>query len=243
MTRRPLHDWKLTPAEAITVQKTLCRRVRLDWDDRSIETVAGIDLSLRAGRARAAIVVLRFPDLTLIESATAELELAFPYVPGLLSFREGPAILSAWAKLRTLPDLLMFDGQGIAHPRGIGLAAHIGLWLERPSIGVAKSRLYGTHAEPGPSKGDVVPLRDERSPDRIIGAVLRTRDRVRPVFVSPGHRIDVPRAVDFTLRSCGRYRLPEPTRRAHRIAGGNPPTGGDRAGSLVESAQDTEVSK
>jgi len=222
MTRRPLHSWTLSPSEAIEVQGMLRARLRLVWDDRPVETVAGIDVSVRRGRSRAAIVVLRYPDLAPVESATAESPVSFPYVPGLLSFREGPAILAAWTKLRTLPDVLIFDGQGIAHPRGIGLAAHLGLWLERPSIGVAKSRLYGEYAEPGPSRGEGSPLYDERDPDRVIGFVLRTRAAVRPVFVSPGHRIDLPRAVEFTLRTCSRYRLPEPTRWAHRVAGEGP---------------------
>lgn len=215
-----LHRWNLNPKTAVRVQRELSRQVALSWDGRDVRSVAGIDVSVKNGRARAAIVVLGFPNLEPIEGVTAEADALFPYVPGLLTFREGAVILSAWEKLTLRPDLLLFDGQGIAHPRGFGLAAHMGLWLDRPSIGVAKSRLYGLYEPPGPDKGDVANLLDERDRDRVVGAVLRTRTRVKPVYVSPGHRIDVATAVRFTLACCTRYRLPETTRWAHRIAGG-----------------------
>jgi len=215
-----LHRWNLNPKTAVRVQRELSRQVALSWDGRDVRSVAGIDVSVKNGRARAAIVVLGFPNLEPIEGVTAEADALFPYVPGLLTFREGPVILSAWEKLTLRPDLLLFDGQGIAHPRGFGLAAHMGLWLDRPSIGVAKSRLYGLYEPPGPDKGDVANLLDERDRDRVVGAVLRTRTRVKPVYVSPGHQIDVATAVRFTLACCTRYRLPETTRWAHRIAGG-----------------------
>lgn len=215
-----LHRWNLNPKTAVRVQRELSRQVALSWDGRDVRSVAGIDVSVKNGRARAAIVVLGFPNLEPIEGVTAEADALFPYVPGLLTFREGAVILSAWEKLTLRPDLLLFDGQGIAHPRGFGLAAHMGLWLDRPSIGVAKSRLYGLYEPPGPDKGDVANLLDERDRDRVVGAVLRTRTRVKPVYVSPGHQIDVATAVRFTLACCTRYRLPETTRWAHRIAGG-----------------------
>ncbi len=215
-----LHRWDVSPKEAIRLQRELSDRRILSWDEREVASVAGIDVSVKAGRARAAIVILSFPDLEQIESVTAETDAVFPYVPGLLTFREGPVILGAWEKLRGKPDLLLFDGQGIAHPRGMGLAAHMGLWLDRPSLGVAKSRLYGMHEPPGPTKGEIADLIDEKDPERILGAVLRTRTDVKPVFVSPGHRIDVGHAVAFTLACCTRYRLPETTRWAHRVAGG-----------------------
>jgi deoxyribonuclease V len=220
MAPRRLHRWDLSPKEAIRVQDTLSRRLVLSWDGREVASVAGVDVSVKAGRARAAIVVLRFPDLEPIDGATAEADDVFPYVPGLLTFREGPVILDAWERLRSKPDLLLFDGQGIAHPRRMGLAAHVGLWLDRPSVGVAKSRLYGAYEPPGPDRGAAAALHDERDPERIIGAVLRTRSNVKPVFVSPGHRIDVERAAEFALACCTRYRLPETTRWAHRVAGG-----------------------
>ncbi len=220
MAPRRLHRWDLSPREAIQIQRTLTGRLVLAWDGRKVTSVAGVDVSVKAGRARAAIVVLRYPDLEPIEGATAEADAVFPYVPGLLTFREGPVILAAWQRLRSEPDLLLFDGQGIAHPRGMGLAAHIGLWLDRPSVGVAKSRLYGAFEPPGPNRGDSADLRDEKDPERIIGGVLRTRSGVKPVFVSPGHRIDVEHAIKFTSACCTRYRLPETTRWAHRVAGG-----------------------
>jgi deoxyribonuclease V len=220
MIRRELHAWNLSPKEAIRLQRELSHRLILSWDGREVTSVAGIDVSVKAGRTRSAIVVLRYPGLAPIEAVTAEADAAFPYVPGLLTFREGPVILTAWAKLKSRPDLLLFDGQGIAHPRRMGLAAHMGLWLDLPSIGVAKSKLYGVHEPPGPNRGDTADLLDEADPERVIGSILRTRSDVKPVFVSPGHRIDAERATKFTLACCTRYRLPETTRWAHRVAGG-----------------------
>jgi deoxyribonuclease V len=216
---KPLHDWKLTPEEAIQVQKELRERLDLTWDEkRTVTTIGGVDVSITEELARCAIVVLRFPELTPLEGVTADAPLVFPYIPGLLAFREGPAILEAWSKLDVKPDLLMFDGQGIAHPRGIGIAAQMGLWLERPSIGVAKSRLYGRHEPVGPQRGDRAALLDNHG--NIIGAVLRTRERTNPLYVSPGHLIDVEHAVEFVSASRTGYRLPEPTRWAHKVAGG-----------------------
>jgi deoxyribonuclease V len=204
------------------VQNELRQRLVLAWDGRPVATVGGVDVSLPADRARAAIVVLSYPALQPLEAVTAEVPLTFPYVPGLLSFREGPAILAAWAKLGQKPDLLLFDGQGIAHPRGLGIAAQMGLWLDRPTIGVAKSRLYGRHAPPGPERGDQAPLLSQGKPPTLIGAVLRTRPGTNPLFISPGHLMDVPTAVEFTLACVTRYRLPEPTRWAHKVAAGEP---------------------
>lgn len=220
MNSSALHAWTLGPSQAVQVQARLRDRLVLAWDGREVATVGGVDVSVKEGQARAAIVVLRYPDLTPLEGVTAEAPVDFPYVPGLLAFREGPVVLSAWERLQTRPDLLMFDGQGIAHPRGMGIAAHVGLWLGRPSIGVAKSRLYGQHEDPGRTRGDGAVLRDPKDPDRVIGVVLRTRTDVKPVYVSPGHRIDVPHAVEFVLACCTRYRLPETIRWAHRVAGG-----------------------
>lgn len=230
MPRSTLHRWDLSPKEAIRVQRELAGHLVLSWDGRDVSTVAGIDVSVKGGIARAAIVVLRYPDLEPIEGVTAEANATFPYVPGLLTFREGPVILNAWERLRSKPDLLLFDGQGIAHPREMGLAAHVGLWLDRPSVGVAKSRLYGMYEPPGPNRGDRADLLDEKNPKQIVGSVLRTRNNVKPVFVSPGHRIDVEHATAFTLACCTRYRLPETTRWAHHTAGGGkPPWGAVRA--------------
>lgn len=213
-----LHNWNLTPEEAARVQTELRGRLILTWDKRPVTSIAGIDISIQTETARAAIVVLRYPELTPIEAVTADAPLVFPYIPGLLSFREGPAVLSAWNKLKNKPDLLMFDGQGIAHPRGIGIASQMGLWLERPTIGVAKSRLYGRHAEVGPQRGDRVDLLDNKG--NLIGAVLRTREKTNPLYISPGHLMDVQHAVEFVIACTAGYRLPEPTRWAHKVAGG-----------------------
>jgi deoxyribonuclease V len=216
---KPLHDWTLTPEEAVQVQKELRARLDLTWDGAfQVNTIGGVDVSLSEESARCAIVVLRFPELTPLEAVIADAPLVFPYIPGLLAFREGPAVLAAWDKLTSKPDLLMFDGQGIAHPRGIGIASQMGLWLVRPTIGVAKSRLYGRHEPVGPKRGDRAVLLDNRG--NIIGAVIRTREKTNPLYVSPGHLIDVDHAVEFVFAACTTYRLPEPTRWAHKVAGG-----------------------
>jgi deoxyribonuclease V len=217
---KQLHAWDLPPNEAVKVQNTLREKLVLAWDGRAITTIGGVDMSLTGEKAHAAIAVFQYPDLKPVEAVTADAPLVFPYIPGLLAFREGPAVLAAWEQLQTKPDLLMFDGQGIAHPRGLGIASHMGLWLERPTIGVAKSRLYGRHAEPGPNKGDTAELHDERNPQQIIGAVLRTRERGNPLYISPGHLIDLPHALEFVLHCATGYRLPEPTRWAHKVAAG-----------------------
>lgn len=217
-----LHDWTLDPIEAARVQSGLRERLIPTWDGRPVEYVGGVDIALGEHTARAAVVVLRFPSLELIDAVISEVPLVFPYVPGLLAFREGPALLAAWEKLERKPDLLMFDGQGIAHPRGVGIAAHMGLWLDLPTIGVAKSRLFGRHAEVGPNPGDEAALLDPRNPERVIGMVLRTKKRANPLYISPGHRMDVPHAADFVRRCLAGYRLPEPTRWAHKAAGGDP---------------------
>jgi deoxyribonuclease V len=227
----PLHRWDLDPDTARRLQAELRSQLVLAWDGRPVHTVAGVDASIHAADeppvARAAIVVLSFPALEPIEAALAEAPLVFAYIPGLLSFREGPAILAAWERLQQQPDLALFDGQGIAHPRGFGIAAHMGLWLGRPTIGVAKSRLYGRHASPGLERGDRADLLSQDATARVIGAVLRTRPGTNPLYVSPGHLMDVSAAVDFVLRCTTRYRLPEPTRWAHQVAGASlspPPT-------------------
>jgi deoxyribonuclease V len=213
-----LHNWNLTPEEAVRIQKEFRERLILSWDDRPVTTIGGVDVSIKTEFTHAAIVVLRYPELTPIEAAVAEAPLVFPYIPGLLAFREGPAVLAAWNQLQNKPDLLMFDGQGIAHPRGVGIASHMGLWLERPSIGVAKSRLYGLHTEVGPARGDRVDLLDKNT--NRIGTVLRAREKTNPLYISPGHLIDVEHATQFVMNCLAGYRLPEPTRWAHKVAGG-----------------------
>lgn len=220
MSQAPLHAWTLDPDEAVRVQEELRGRLVLTWDGRPVRAVGGADVDLAGGQARAALVVLRYPDLAPLAAVTAAAPLAFPYVPGLLAFREGPAYLAAWEKLPVRPDVLMFDGQGLAHPRGLGIASQLGLWLETPTIGVAKSRLFGHHPDVGPRFGDRADLRDERDPARVIGAALRTRAQANPLYISPGHLIDLEQAVALVLACCRGYRLPETTRWAHKVGAG-----------------------
>ncbi len=211
-----MHDWDLTPKEAIALQNRLRDRVRLRPLKRKIRTIAGADVSFNrfSDRIYAGIVVLSLPDLEIIESTAIRSRTRFPYIPGLLSFRELPALLEAWAKLKTIPDALILDGQGLAHPRRFGIACHAGIWLKIPTIGCAKSILVGKHAELPPEAGSQTPLVDR---NEQIGIVLRTKKSVAPVYVSPGHLIDMPGAVDLVQRSLTRYRLPETTRQAHLL--------------------------
>jgi deoxyribonuclease V len=219
MKLQRLHDWDLTPRQAITVQQHLRTQVIVTDRLPKLRRVAGVDVGFEDnGRiTRAAVAVLSFPDLALVEQAVARRPTTFPYVPGLLSFREIPAVLDALGQLRRAPDLILADGQGLAHPRRFGLACHLGLVTDTPCIGVAKSRLIGTHDEPGEEKGAWVPLMDA---GELIGAVLRTRTRVRPLYISIGHRVSLPTAIDLVLACTTRYRLPETTRWAHRLASG-----------------------
>jgi deoxyribonuclease V len=213
-----LHDWTLTPREAVELQKSLRERVRLEPLGREIETVAGADISFDkfSPVLYAGIVVLKLPSLEVLEEVGVVSETKFPYVPGLLSFREAPPVLAAWAKLKTEPDVVMFDGQGIAHPRRVGIASHVGLLLNRPTLGCAKSILVGQHEELAEERGSWQPLVDPKNRE-TIGAALRTKTRVQPIYVSPGHLIDLAGAIELTLRSDGGYRQPEPTRRAHLL--------------------------
>ena len=209
-----LHSWDLTPKEAVVLQRELAGRIDMRRPLKKCEFIAGADCSYNrfSPVLYAAVVVLRTSDWTIVEAQGLVGESRFPYVPGLLSFREVPIVLEVFAKLKHRPDAVMLDGQGRAHPRRIGLACHAGLWLGIPSFGCAKTRLTGEHDEPGPNAGDFVPLRDK---DEIIGSVVRTKRRTKPVYVSTGHRIDLASAVRLTLESCQGYRIPEPTRQAH----------------------------
>lgn len=213
------HPWDLPVKEAKALQEQLAKRVVTETvlAAGQVRTVAGVDVSFRGDQARAAVVVLGLPDLEPVDHGLAEVLVTFPYVPGLLAFREGPAVLAALEKLTIWPDLLIFDGHGLAHQRRLGLASHLGVILDWPSIGCAKSRLTGAHGEPGDVVGDWVPLLDG---DETIGAVVRSRARVKPLFVSIGHRVDLATAIGFVLRCCQGYRLPETTRYAHKVAGG-----------------------
>lgn len=211
-----LHDWKLTPREAIELQKELRARVVTQPWTGVIKTVAGADISFNkfSSTIYAGIVVLKLPALEVIEEVGIVTETLFPYVPGLLSFREAPAVLEAWEKLKTTPDAVLFDGQGIAHPRRIGIASHVGLLLDRPTVGCAKSVLVGKYEDPPEERGSWTPLVDR---GETVGAALRTKTRVGPIFVSAGDKIDLDGAIALTLRADGGYRQPEPTRRAHLL--------------------------
>jgi deoxyribonuclease V len=213
---QPLHRWDLSPEEAVALQQELRARVREapSIPLEAIHTIAGIDASYK-DIARAAVVVFSYPTLEVLDSAIGTHPSSFPYIPGLLSFREAPAVLDAIGRLRVSPDLLMCDGQGIAHPRRFGIAAHLGVYLDKPSIGCAKSRLTGRYAEPGPNRGDQSPLVDR---GETIGVVLRAKARTNPLFISIGYRIDLETAVRVVQDCLRGYRLPEPTRAAHNLA-------------------------
>jgi deoxyribonuclease V len=212
--RRPLHSWRLTPKRAISLQTELRGRLIDEPIHVSPRLVAGADIaySKKSNRLFAAVILFRLPEMEVIETTTEVRDATFPYVPGLLSFREAPALIAAFRKLRRKPDAAIFDGQGRAHPRGLGLAAHVGLWLRIPTIGCAKSRLCGEAAEPGPEPRDAAPLLLN---GEVIGHVLRTRRSVKPLFVSAGHLCTLRDAVRLVLDCSRGYRLPEPTRQAH----------------------------
>lgn len=214
-----LHPWNPSPTEATAIQQRLRDRVIAEDTLGSVRSVAGIDVGFEGGGkvARAAVVVLSFPGLEVLEQILARRTSSFPYIPGLLSFREIPAVLDAFDRLRLSPDLILCDGQGLAHPRRFGLACHLGVLTDLPTIGVAKTRLVGTYTEPGLKRGAWAPLWDDGS---AIGAVLRTRTHVKPLFVSIGHRVGLDTAIGYVLACSPRFRLPETTRRAHRLASG-----------------------
>ena len=217
MNSRHLHDWQMTPAQAKNVQMELAQMVSCKDEGKSIRLIAGVDISApnSSGVARAAVVILSYPELALIESQVIIQEVNFPYVPGLLSFRESPLILAACDKLENDPDLIFVDGQGLAHPRRLGLASHLGLLWDKPTIGCAKSRLCGEHKTVPPEAGSCEELIDNCE---IIGAVLRTKVNTAPLYVSIGHKITLYSAITWVLRCCRNRRLPEPTRLAHLAA-------------------------
>jgi deoxyribonuclease V len=212
------HPWDLTPRGAIALQRRLAPQVDtatpLDLDHLTL--VAGVDVSVKNNTSRSAIVVVTFPGLEIVEAVTAEMPTPFPYISGLLGFREGAVILEAQRELQHVPDAYLFDGQGIAHPRRLGIASHVGLWWDAPTVGCGKSRLTGTHAPLPLGKAAYELLRDR---GEVVGAALRTRENVAPVYVSVGHRATLETAIALVLRCTTRYRLPEPIRAAHRVAG------------------------
>jgi len=220
---KPLHEWTPEPAAAVQLQRELAARViRTDEIKGEVRLVAGVDMAINEnnGMARAAVVLLEYPSMEIVERHVYEEPLRMPYIPGLLSFREIPCILGAFAQLHAHPDLVMVDGQGIAHPRRLGIAAHLGLWLDLPTIGCAKSILTGHFDEQklGDEVGDWLPLLYK---NETIGAALRTRLRVKPMIISLGHRISLETSLRYVL-ACGKgYRLPEPTRQADKLSKDN----------------------
>jgi deoxyribonuclease V len=214
MRIRTLHSWNLEPKAAVALQRHLAAQVETGPALDDVELVAGADISFNrfSPTIYAGVVVLRLKDGEVIERSGVVTDAAFPYIPGLLSFREAPAVLEAFAKLKHNPNAVLFDGQGYAHPRRVGLASHVGLWLDMPCVGCAKSRLIGEFAPPDREAGSSSNLIDK---EEVIGRVLRTKTGVNPMFVSIGHKIDLESAVRLTLAACRGYRMPEPTRQAH----------------------------
>lgn len=213
------HPWDVSVHQATAIQRHLAQQVQLDENPEltELDIVAGVDVGFEdEGRTtRAAVAVLDFPSLHLVEQSIARIPTNFPYIPGLLSFRELPAVLEAIQQLMQRPQIFLCDGQGIAHPRRLGIASHLGVLLDMPTIGVAKTRLVGRYEEPANERGAWSSLMDG---DECIGAVLRTRQGVKPIFVSPGHKLSLQQSIDITMACTGRYKLPETTRWAHRLA-------------------------
>ncbi|MBS1271756.1 MAG: Endonuclease V [Candidatus Marinimicrobia bacterium] len=215
------HPWDLNPAEAIHLQQEIKKEVRIKWNNPSVRMIGGADVSYIQRWNRAFAVICLFEvsqtdnsvELHHLDTYTASMKITYPYIPGLLTFREGPALETVWEQIEDTPDLLMFDGAGIAHPRRCGLAAHLGWRWNVSAIGCAKSRLTGKAEEVGLEKGDHVPLWDKKTQ---IGHVVRTRTRVKPLYVSPGHKADFSAAVEWTLRTTTKYKMPEPTRLADK---------------------------
>lgn len=233
---QPLHDWTLTPTQAIDLQRRFAPRVERQDRIGEVSLIAGVDIGFEEGGevTRAAVVMLSWPGLEPLEEVVHREPTRMPYIPGLLSFREIPAGLMAFERLSRRPDLVMVDGQGIAHPRRLGVASHLGLWLDLPTIGVAKKRLCGRHGEIPEQRGAWTPLTDRRRGEDpgelipgielddegrvIIGAMLRSRERVKPIIVSTGHRVSLATALEWVVACRGRTKLPEPTRLADRLA-------------------------
>jgi deoxyribonuclease V len=216
MKIQKIHDWNVGYEEAVQIQLNLKERLVLHDEGglRSINMIAGADISYSRGDDLffAAVVVLKFPSMEIIETSSCSERVTFPYIPGLLTFREGPALMQAFKQLKNSPDVVIFDGHGIAHPRGFGLASHMGLLLDVPTIGCAKKRLTGYYDEPGIDAGSYSFLTRD---DCTIGAVVRTKKNVKPVFVSQGHKISLQKAINIVISTCTGYRLAEPVRRAH----------------------------
>lgn len=215
MKIKNLHPWNVSPQEATRIQGQFAGEIIIRPLHQPIKIIAGADIAYNANTVYAGVVLLEYPSLDVIGEFTIKGKTEFPYIPGLLSFREAPTLLQLFRKVSPAPQLVMLDGQGLAHPRKLGLASHLGLFLNCPTIGCAKSRLVGHHRDPEKSKGSSSPLRDDK--EQTIGAVVRSREGCKPIFISVGHLIDLDNAVKWTLNCTTRYRIPEPTRLAHNL--------------------------
>ena len=213
---KKLHSWNVSVEEAIRIQETLRDRIILKNTSLKVRTIGGGDVAYSKSDHLlfGAIVILSFPEMEILDTATCDGKVPFPYIPSLLSFREGPILIKTFQKLKIKPDVVIYDGQGIAHPRGMGLASHMGLWFDLPCIGCAKTPLLDEFISPGPFKGNFEWIRKEREK---VGAVLRTKEKVKPLFISPGHRVDLMTSIQLILESCRGFRFPEPIRKAHQI--------------------------
>jgi deoxyribonuclease V len=210
-----LHSWRLTPSNAIKIQHKLKKRTRLQFPYKKISTIAGADVSFKDEKALGAVTVFSFPGLEVIETVVKTRPITYPYISGLLTFREGPVLLDCFKVLKHEPDVIIFDGQGIAHFRNMGIATHLGIILSKPTIGCAKTKLMGVIKDVGIKKGSYSYITDKHK--RIIGATVRTRDNVKPVFVSPGNKITISKSIEIILRITKKFRLPEPIRLAHHL--------------------------
>jgi deoxyribonuclease V len=212
----PLHSWDLDYKQAVELQKILASKLQFSKLDHPVQYVAGADISYSKADPRifGAVVILKLPEFTIIESSYAYKEIPFPYIPGLLAFRELPILWEIFKKIKKVPDVVICDGQGIAHPRKLGLASHLGLLLKIPTIGCAKKRLVGEYAEPGKDRWSESPMIYKGD---VVGAALRSREKVKPIFISPGHMIDLNGAIAVVKSCITKYRLPESTRLAHQL--------------------------
>lgn len=215
MELKNIHPWNLRPKQAIKLQEGLRKKIRLKKLDTNVRLIAAADAAFKRGRSIGAVVVFRYPELEVVESVRKTAKISYPYIPGLLTFREGPVLEKCFRALRCEPEVIIFDGQGVAHPRHMGIATHLGLLLDKPTIGCAKTRLFGRYTQPKDKRGAFSNLWDNRK--RKIGVVLRTREGVKPVFVSAGYKIDLKSSMSIILHCAKKYRIPEPLRIAHQM--------------------------